>query len=74
VVSVDGSKRLHYEEPCGGHLEGLYYEAAEVVRRIVSGEEETAHRTLDDSLETMATLDMIRRRIGIDFSTAGLVE
>jgi predicted dehydrogenase len=74
VVSADGSKTLRYEGPCGGHFEGLYYEAAEVARRIVSGEEETAHRTLDASLETMATLDMIRRSIGIDFSTAGLVE
>ena len=74
VVSADGSKTLCYEEPCGGHFEGLYYEAAEVARRIVSGEEETAHRTLDDSLETMTTLDMIRRSIGIDFSIAGLVE
>jgi hypothetical protein len=35
---------------------------------------ETVHRTLDASLETMATLDMIRRSIGTDFSTAGLVE
>jgi predicted dehydrogenase len=74
VVSADGSKTLRYEEPCGGHFEGLYYEAAEVARRIISGEVETAHRTLDDSLETMATLDMIRRSIGIDFSAAGLVE
>jgi predicted dehydrogenase len=74
VVSADGSKTLRYEESCGGHFEGLYYEASEVARRIVAGEEETAHRTLDDSLETMATLDMIRRSIGIDFSTAGLVE
>jgi predicted dehydrogenase len=74
VVSADGSKTLRYEEPCGGHFEGLYYEAAEVARRIVSGKVETAHRTLDASLETMATLDMIRSTIGIDFSTAGLVE
>jgi predicted dehydrogenase len=74
VVSADGSKTLRYEEPCGGHFEGLYYEAAEVARCIISGEAEAAHRSLDDSLETMATLDMIRRSIGIDFSTAGLVE
>src|SRR5580693_709055 len=74
VVSADGSKTLCYEEPCGGHFEGLYYEAAEVARRIVSGEVETPHRTLDASLATMATLDKIRRSIGIDFAAAGLLE
>jgi hypothetical protein len=52
----------------------LYYEAAEVARRIFSGEVEAAHRSLDDSLETMATLDKIRRSIGIDFLAAGLAE
>ena len=74
VVSADGSRTLRYEESCGGHFEGLHYEAAEVARRIISGEVETARRTLDASLETMATLDMIRRAVGIDFSAAGLVE
>jgi predicted dehydrogenase len=74
VVSADGSQTLRYEEPSGAHFEGLYYEAAEVARCIISGEVETAHRTLDASLETMATLDMIRSAVGIDFSTAGLVE
>jgi hypothetical protein len=52
----------------------LYYEAAEIARRITSGELETPYRTLDASLATMAALDMIRRSIGIDFSAAGLVE
>jgi hypothetical protein len=44
----------------------LYYEAAEVARRISAGELETPHRILDSSLKTMATLDMIRRAVGID--------
>ena len=61
VNSADGSQTLRYEEPSGRHFEGLYYEAAEVARRISAGELETPHRTLDSSLETMATLDMIRR-------------
>ena len=74
VTSADGSQTLRYEEPSGRHFEGLYYEAAEVARRISAGELETPHRTLDASLETMATLDMIRRSIGIDFSAAGLIE
>ena len=74
VASADGSQTLRYEEPSGRHFEGLYYEAAEVARRITAGELETPHRTLDASLNTMATLDMIRRSIGIDFSAAGLLE
>jgi predicted dehydrogenase len=74
VTSADGSQTLRYEEPSGRHFEGLYYEAAEVARRITAGELETPHRTLDASLNTMATLDMIRRSIGIDFSAAGLLE
>ena len=49
-------------------------EAAEVARRIRAGELETPYRSLDSSLKTMATLDMIRRAVGIDFSAAGLLE
>jgi predicted dehydrogenase len=74
VVSADRSQTLRYEEPYGEHFEGLYYEAAEVARRITSGELETPYRTLDASLATMAALDMIRHSIGIDFSAAGLLE
>jgi len=74
VTSADGSKTLRYDEPFGRHFEGLYYEAAEVARRINAGELETPHRTLDSTLKTMATLDMIRRAVGIDFSAAGLLE
>jgi predicted dehydrogenase len=74
VVSADGSKTLRYEEPFGQHFEGLYYEAAEVARCIVSNEVETPNRPLEASLKTMATLDMIRHSIGIDFSATGLLE
>ena len=74
VTSADGSQTLRYEEPSGRHFEGLYYEAAEVARRIRAGELETPYRSLDSSLKTMATLDMIRQAVGIDFSVAGLLE
>ena len=74
MSSADGSQTLRYEEPSGRHFEGLYYEAAEVARCITAGELETPYRTLDGSLNTMATVDMIRRSVGIDFSAAGLVE
>jgi predicted dehydrogenase len=74
VTSADGSQALRYEEPSGRHFEGLFYQAAEIARRITAGELETPYRTLDASLNTMATLDMVRRAVGLDFSAAGLVE
>jgi len=52
----------------------LYYQAAEVARRVRAGEIETPYRSLDSSLKTMATLDLIRRAVGIDFSAAGFLE
>jgi predicted dehydrogenase len=74
AMSADASRTLRYEEPAGRHFEGLYYEAADVARRITAGELETPYRPLAASLNTMATLDMIRRSVGIDFSAAGLRE
>jgi predicted dehydrogenase len=74
AASADGSRTLRYEEPSGRHFEGLYYEAAEVARRITAGDLETPHRPLDASLDTMETLDMIRQAVGINFSAAGLTE
>ena len=74
AASADGSRTLRYEEPSGRHFEGLYYEAAEVARRITAGELETPHRPLDASLDTMETLDRIRQAVGINFSAAGLTE
>jgi predicted dehydrogenase len=74
ITAADGAQTLRYEEPSGRHFEGLYYEAAEVARRILAGELETPYRSLDSSLKTMATLDMIRHAVGIDFSVAGFLE
>lgn len=65
---------LRYDEPVGRHFEGLYYEAAEVARCIAAGLTETPCRPLEDSLATMATLDAIRRAVGISFAEAGLRE
>ena len=45
VTSADGSPTLRYGEPCGRHFEGLYYEAAEVARRVRAGELETRYRS-----------------------------
>ncbi len=44
---------------------GLEYEAAEVARCIVEGRLESERMTLDDTLEVMASLDEIRRQIGV---------
>ena len=74
VISADGRTVLRHEEPAGRHFEGLHYEAAEVARCIAAGMPETPFRSLQASLDTMATLDMIRRAVGLDFAAAGLVE
>lgn len=65
---------LHYEEPAGRHFDGLYYEAAEVARCIAAGKTESPCRPLNDTLDTMKTLDLIRDAIGLNFDAAGLVE
>jgi len=74
VHSLDGSTVLRYEEPRGAHFEGLYYEAADVARTISAGGRESVCRLLDSSLDTMATLDIIRRSLNIYFVDAGLRE
>lgn len=70
VRSADGATVLAYDEPVGRHFEGLHYEAAEVARCIARGATETPVRPLQASLDTMATLDMIRAAAGIDFAAA----
>lgn len=72
--SLDGSIRLRYEEPRGGHFEGLFYEASEVAWAISEGRLESACRPLQDSIATMASLDSIRTATNISFAKAGLVE
>lgn len=74
VWSLDGAKRLKYEEPRGAHFEGLYHEAARVAYDIGDGKLESACRPLDASLKTMRTLDAIRKALAIDFTAAGLTE
>ncbi|MBP7002708.1 Gfo/Idh/MocA family oxidoreductase [Amaricoccus sp.] len=68
--SPDGATIFRYEEPPGRHFEGLYYEAAEVARRIAAGMTETPCRPLQATLDAMTTLDMIRAATGIEFSAA----
>ncbi|KQS78986.1 oxidoreductase [Rhizobium sp. Leaf384] len=74
VWSLDGTRRLRYEEPRGAHFEGLFHEAAEIAWAISEGKRETACRPVEASLSTMRLLDGIRHALGIDFTQAGLVE
>lgn len=74
VWSLDGSTRPAYEEPRGAHFEGLYFEAASIARSICEGALESPCRPLDASLDTMKTLDAIRRALDLDFAAAGLQE
>lgn len=74
VWSQDGSVRLRYDEPRGGHFEGIFYEAAEVAWAVSEGRIETSCRKQKDSLATMLTLDVIRSAVNISFENAGLFE
>ncbi|WP_181780070.1 Gfo/Idh/MocA family protein [Pseudonocardia pini] len=66
VVLDTRAGRLTWTEPAVGH-EGLYFEAAEVARRIADGHTDTPLRTLPDSVVTLAAADRIRARSGIVF-------
>jgi predicted dehydrogenase len=62
----DGT-RLRYDEPAGGHFEGLHNEAAAVARSIAAGETESPQRPLASSIRTMEVADEIRRHLNIRF-------
>jgi predicted dehydrogenase len=58
---------LRYDEPAGGHFEGLHYEAAAVARAIAAGGTEVNQRTLAASVRTLEAADEIRRQLGVVF-------
>jgi predicted dehydrogenase len=62
----DGT-RLRHDEPAGGHVEGLHYEAAAVARAIAAGSKEVNQRTLAASVRTLEVADEIRRQLGVVF-------
>jgi len=64
-------ERLRYEEPPGGHFEGLHYEAAAVARSIAAGETESPQRLLASSIQTLEVADDIRRQLSIEFPGEG---
>lgn len=64
VRGVDGTV-LRWEAERTAHHGGLHYEAAEVARRIAAGETESPLRTLGDTAAYLATMDEVRRQLGI---------
>jgi predicted dehydrogenase len=61
VIRNDGTTWDWYKEVDGG----FQYQVAEVARRVAAGETESPVITLDNTLEVMATLDEIRRQVGV---------
>lgn len=59
----DGREPLRWEEPRVAHR-GLFWQAAEVARRITDGETGSPWRTLDASIRTMDVLDQLRTVAG----------
>jgi predicted dehydrogenase len=66
VVSRTGEVLESYAPPPGGR--GMEYEAIEVGRCLRAGLTESPVMPLDDTLAVMATLDEIRRQIGLDYT------
>jgi predicted dehydrogenase len=66
VIARDGTVLESYTPPAGGR--GMEYEAAEVNRCLREGLTESPLMPLDETLAVMATMDEIRRQIGLDYS------
>jgi predicted dehydrogenase len=66
VVSRDDEVLESYQPPAGGR--GMEHEAMEVGRCLREGLTESPLMPLDETLAVMATLDEIRRQIGLDYS------
>jgi predicted dehydrogenase len=67
LTSADLKHRVVFEEPPIRHG-ALYFQAAEVARRIYSGEAQTPLRPLAQSVATLRVIDEIRRQIGVVFN------
>lgn len=63
VIRPDGVREFPYE----GAKNGYAYEAAEVARRVTAGEKQSPAMTPEMTLEVMATLDEVRRQIGLTY-------
>jgi predicted dehydrogenase len=63
VIRADGVREFPYT----GVANGYAYEAAEVARRVTAGEKQSPAMTPEMTLEVMATLDEVRRQIGLTY-------
>ncbi len=66
VISRDGTVLESYQPPAGGR--GMEHQAVEVNRCQRAGLTESPLLPLDETLSIMATMDEIRRQIGLDYS------
>ena len=46
---------------------GLHFEAAEVARRVATGERESPLMPLDETLRVMAAMDQVRAQLGVRY-------
>jgi predicted dehydrogenase len=67
VVSRSGEVLEEYAPPAGGR--GMEHQAIEVDRCLRAGFTESPVLPLDETLAIMATMDEIRRQIGLDYAT-----
>ncbi|HEY8301066.1 MAG TPA: Gfo/Idh/MocA family oxidoreductase [Jatrophihabitans sp.] len=65
VVARDGTVLESYQPPAGGR--GMEHEAIEVGRCLSEGLTESPVMPLSETLAVMATMDEIRRQIGLDY-------
>jgi predicted dehydrogenase len=63
LIGRDGTVIERFDEPHDGR--GMFHEAAEVMRCLHAGKLESDVMPLDETLAIMATLDEIRRQIGL---------
>ncbi len=63
-VLRDGGARWAFEHPVDG---GFQYQAAEVARRVSEGATESPRLTGQDTLQVMATMDEVRRQVGVTY-------
>ncbi|MDO8106550.1 Gfo/Idh/MocA family oxidoreductase [Isoptericola sp. b441] len=68
TVHRDDGTWWAYDRPVdGAHGGGFQYQAAEVARRVAEGATESPRMTWQGTLEVMATLDEVRRQIGLAY-------
>ena len=60
---------LRWEEPEVDHR-ALYFEAAEVARRVADGETGSPLRPFEETVATLSVMDRIRAAVGLDFAEA----